>query len=98
MLRLLLGLLFTLPALGLAAAPAEHNHAHDAVGPTYQCPMHPWIKSDHPGKCTICGMDLVAITAADSTAVAGTLTLSPSSVSALGVQTSVGTRPPLTRT
>lgn len=25
----------------------------------YQCPMHPWIKSDHPGLCTICGMALV---------------------------------------
>lgn len=24
----------------------------------YQSSMHPWIKSDKPGKCTICGMDL----------------------------------------
>ncbi len=23
--------------------------------------MHPWIKSDKPGKCTICGMDLVPV-------------------------------------
>ncbi|HTG43792.1 MAG TPA: heavy metal-binding domain-containing protein, partial [Verrucomicrobiae bacterium] len=22
----------------------------------YQSPMHPWIKSDKPGNCTICGM------------------------------------------
>ncbi len=27
----------------------------------YQSPMHPWIKSDQPGKCTICGMDLVPV-------------------------------------
>ncbi len=27
----------------------------------YQSPMHPWIRSDHPGKCTVCGMDLVPI-------------------------------------
>lgn len=27
----------------------------------YQSPMHPWITSDHPGHCTICGMDLVPI-------------------------------------
>ncbi len=27
----------------------------------YQSSMHPWIKSDKPGKCTICGMDLVAV-------------------------------------
>ena len=25
----------------------------------YQSPMHPWIKSDKPGKCPICGMNLV---------------------------------------
>lgn len=27
----------------------------------YQSPMHPWIKSDRPGTCTICGMKLVPI-------------------------------------
>ncbi len=27
----------------------------------YQDSMHPWIKSDHPGKCTICAMDLTPI-------------------------------------
>ncbi len=27
----------------------------------FQSPMHPWIRSDHPGKCTVCGMDLVPI-------------------------------------
>lgn len=26
---------------------------------TYFCPMHPEIKSDKPGKCSKCGMDLV---------------------------------------
>jgi hypothetical protein len=24
----------------------------------YACPMHPWITSDHPDDCAICGMDL----------------------------------------
>ncbi len=27
----------------------------------YQSPMHPWIKSDKPGRCTICGMELTPI-------------------------------------
>src|SRR3954471_4229423 len=27
----------------------------------YQSPMHPWVKSDKPGRCTVCGMDLVPI-------------------------------------
>lgn len=33
---------------------AEHVHAH-----LYTCPMHPQISQDHPGKCPLCGMDLV---------------------------------------
>jgi membrane fusion protein, copper/silver efflux system len=27
----------------------------------YQSSMHPWIKSDRPGTCTICGMKLTPI-------------------------------------
>ena len=27
----------------------------------YQSPMHPWITSDKPGDCTICGMKLVPV-------------------------------------
>lgn len=30
-----------------------------AIAQGYVCPMHPQITSDHPGKCPICGMDLV---------------------------------------
>ncbi len=29
-----------------------------AARPPYACPMHPWIASDQPGKCSLCGMDL----------------------------------------
>ncbi|MEJ0057598.1 MAG: heavy metal-binding domain-containing protein [Bacteroidota bacterium] len=28
---------------------------------TYTCPMHPEIARDHPGKCPLCGMDLVPV-------------------------------------
>lgn len=27
----------------------------------YQSTMHPWVKSDRPGKCTVCGMELVPV-------------------------------------
>src|SRR5688572_18023248 len=27
----------------------------------YQSAMHPWIKSDKPGNCTICGMKLTPV-------------------------------------
>ena len=54
----------------------------------YQSAMHPWIKSDKPGKCPICGMDLVPIYADEAnTNAAGGITLNPDSVSAIHVQT-----------
>ena len=78
-----------------AAEPAGRDH------PTvYQCPMHPWIKSDKPGdKCTICGMALVAAPAGDNAAADPNLvTLTPAAASVTGVQTAAVRRAPLVRT
>src|SRR3989338_2283457 len=36
-----------------------HNHPHGDATDIYYCPMHPHYTSDRPGKCPICGMDLV---------------------------------------
>jgi Cu(I)/Ag(I) efflux system membrane fusion protein len=33
----------------------------------YQSTMHPWVKSEKPGKCTVCGMELVPIYEGTST-------------------------------
>jgi len=35
------------------------EHAAKHLDPKYQCPMHPQIIRDQPGRCPICGMDLV---------------------------------------
>jgi Cu(I)/Ag(I) efflux system membrane fusion protein len=80
----------------LAAEPAGHDHAT-----VYQCPMHPWIKSDKFGdKCTICGMALVAAPAGDNHAAAdpNLVTLTPAAASVTGVQTAEVRRAPLVRT
>lgn len=55
----------------------------------YQSPMHPWITSDKPGKCTICGMDLVPVYEGESgIATDGdVVTLSAASASVIGVAT-----------
>ncbi|HEV8434377.1 MAG TPA: efflux RND transporter periplasmic adaptor subunit [Thermoanaerobaculia bacterium] len=52
----------------------------------YVDPMHPWYKSDKPGKAPDCGMDLVAVY--DGDANAG-LTISPQRQQLIGVQTGV---------
>lgn len=98
-------LFFVLFVLAAASAPvgslaAEADHSHGSVGTVYQCSMHPWIRSDHPGKCTICGMDLVAVSAAAAQADGNgtSVTLSANSATVVGVKTSTVARQPLTRT
>jgi len=90
LLSILILLVLTLPTRAAAAGNA-----------IYQCPMHPWIKSEKPGDhCTICGMALVAApTGADAGDTrANQIRLSPASASIIGVQTSVIRQGTLTRT
>ena len=81
-------------------APAADSHNHAATAAVYQCPMHPWIKSDKPGgKCTICGMDLVIASVAARGAIDPNLvTLTPASVAVLDVRVAAVRRAPLIRT
>ncbi len=65
----------------------------------YQDSMHPWIKSVHAGKCTICGMDLTAIYEGDREFVIGTnlVVLSSSGITVVDVQTEKVQRQMLSR-
>ncbi len=41
----------------------EHQHSYEQVEETtYTCSMHPQIRQNKPGKCPICGMDLIPVT------------------------------------
>jgi Cu(I)/Ag(I) efflux system membrane fusion protein/cobalt-zinc-cadmium efflux system membrane fusion protein len=42
-----------------ASGGAQTESAEDEEKTVYVGPMHPWIISDEPGQCPICGMDLV---------------------------------------
>lgn len=86
-----------------AGSPVAAPSAQPSVAArTYQCPMHPWIKLDRLGKCTICGMDLVTTNQPggnDSTAADPDLvTLTPTSAAITGVQTAIVKRGLLIRT
>ncbi len=46
------------------ATPAGHAHEGETAAQIqsefeYTCAMHPFVVRDHPGKCPICGMDLI---------------------------------------
>ena len=66
----------------------------------YQDSMHPWIQSDQPGKCTVCGMDLTPIYEGESGAKLPTdsVVLNSGGVTVLNVQTDEVRRQPLTLT
>lgn len=66
----------------------------------YRSGMHPWIKSDKPGNCTICGMPLTPVYEGDKASddAPGVVSLSSNNIQVLRVRsTEVGIRS-LTRT
>ncbi|MFT4177154.1 MAG: efflux RND transporter periplasmic adaptor subunit [Luteolibacter sp.] len=66
----------------------------------YQSAMHPWIRSDKPGRCTICGMELTPVYAeTENAAAAGKnlVTLTHQQTKILGVRTSAAKKQPLVR-
>ncbi|MFN3409901.1 MAG: efflux RND transporter periplasmic adaptor subunit, partial [Limisphaerales bacterium] len=66
----------------------------------YQSAMHPWVKSDKPGRCTVCGMELTPIYEGESGLEVGAdvITLSSNSIHVLHVQAAEVRRQPLVRT
>ena len=66
----------------------------------YQSAMHPWIKSDTPGRCTICGMELTPVYEGEAglDTTGDVLPLSQTTIQVLNVQTAEAQPRPLTKT
>ncbi len=102
---ILLTLALAVPATWFAT---QHFAAPTAATPAggarkilfYQSAMHPWVKSDKPGRCTICGMQLTPVYEGEKGFEAGgnMVSLSESMVRVLHVQTTGAKRQPLTKT
>jgi membrane fusion protein, copper/silver efflux system len=80
------------PATGTAAPPAAEGRKPDAAT-VWTCSMHPQIRQDHPGRCPICGMDLVP--AAAGGIGDGRVTLSPGAQQVASIEVTTLTRRPL---
>ena len=102
----------TLQATTLASA-ADAPHVHATADPhaahreeaarkqLYTCGMHPQVIRDAPGKCPICGMELVPLVAPSATratADTGAITIDPAIVQNMGIRTATVTEGPLLRT
>jgi Cu(I)/Ag(I) efflux system membrane fusion protein len=89
---------------GKRSASGHTDHANSEKGGRkivkYRSAMHPWITSDKPGNCTICGMKLSPVYEGENVADLPTnvIVLSLNSVTVLNVQSAAGTDRPLKRT
>src|SRR5436190_18958418 len=101
--------LMILIVAGVAAAggwyAARHvSHSSGAAAHSrkilyYQSPMHPWIKSEQPGNCTICGMKLVPVYEGEKGFVVGEgVSLSSNVINVINVATEEVKKGPLVRT
>ena len=101
-----LALIFLTLAL---AVPVTWHFAHPSAATAtstgrkvlfYQSAMHPWVKSDKPGRCTICGMELTPVYDGEKSFVADgeIVSLSESAARVLHVQTAEATKRPLAKT
>lgn len=85
---------------GVPGAPTE-NASDEKKVLFYQSPMHPWVKSDKPGRCTVCGMELVPVYEGGKTydqATSDIVMLPEGSPNITSVRTVEVKRQPLTRT
>ncbi len=69
--RLLIGFFILLPLVGggiwyalyLANSSTKQTNHHHEAHQQYTCGMHPWVITDEPGNCPICGMALTPVKA-----------------------------------
>ena len=97
---LVIGLLFGWLIFGTSSkklTDEEHQHTTEAVEETiWTCSMHPQIRQNEPGKCPICGMDLIPLESQEGELDPMAISMSPTAMQLANVSTAmVGTMDPV---
>lgn len=79
-------MLCAIAALTGCSKPHDHSPTPATQSSTYTCPMHPQIRQSTPGRCPICGMELVGV-AAEDTGAPGQLRVSEHAAALMDVKT-----------
>ncbi len=61
----ILGLILGRIMFGGSEAIQHADHAHQTQAEVWTCSMHPQIRESGPGKCPLCGMDLIPVESGD---------------------------------
>lgn len=76
-----------------AGAPSHEEHqmetAESSKATIWTCSMHPQIRKSEPGKCPICGMDLIPLAEDTSTGDPMEIKMSPTAMQLANVQTAI---------
>jgi Cu(I)/Ag(I) efflux system membrane fusion protein len=74
----------------------KHDHSKKEASTTkYTCPMHPNVIQDGPGKCPVCGMDLVPVNKQNSSGSTDDLMLTDSQIKLANITTQKVTMQPI---
>lgn len=108
---ILLALAIAVPATWFATKKSHQSSSTASAKPKgkgerkilyYQSAMHPWIKSDKPGRCTICGMELTPVYEGDpgfdATGGGDVVPLTQTMIQVMNVQTAEAQVRPLKKT
>ncbi len=85
-------------------APKEHHHnvtdnsETNETASVWTCSMHPQIRMDKPGKCPLCGMDLIKVSTHDGAADPDALEMTEDAMRLADVQTTMVSTQNLTKT
>ncbi len=97
---ILITLAFAVPATWLTTRHLAAPAAPARKPLFYQSSMHPWVKSDKPGRCTICGMELSPVYEGDAGFDVNSplITLGKSGVTVTGIETAPVVKKTIRRT
>ncbi len=68
---------------------AEHDHSKETTAQVWTCSMHPSVRQNGPGKCPICGMDLIPLETETSSDNSGEIRMSQAAMKLANIRTSV---------
>ncbi|WP_339916889.1 efflux RND transporter periplasmic adaptor subunit [Yeosuana marina] len=69
---------------------SEHDHkAEQVIKTIWTCSMHPQIRMDKPGKCPLCGMELIPLESNDSAANTNAVQMTANALKLANIQTMI---------